>query len=180
MVNFQGVSVRLIDSITGQPLNECPCSADQAVGDNNVTSSYLSYSRGQTFWVEYEAHEPLPPNAKFLFTFYHDDQRIASWDCVGKNGYKGKATFGIHFEGQNEKGNEPIFQRQLFGFPDKPHGCQRALSSCFRIKVFRVQARQRLPVTAIPNVDRTYSDIERSHAPNLVYATSLISNASSI
>ncbi|KAL9620726.1 MAG: hypothetical protein Q9160_004739 [Pyrenula sp. 1 TL-2023] len=161
MVLFQGISVSLISSITGQPLPEYDGLAGQNDNEKNVISKFISYSQGHDFWVEYEAHEPLPPNAKFFFTFSHDQQRIASWDCVGKNGYKGKATFGISSEVQ-DKNSQPLLRRQVFNFPRKPLEAPDTTGDVLRLEVFRVQARKRLPIDDVPSTNGGRPSLEKT------------------
>lgn len=167
MVLFQGISVSLISSITGQPLPEYDCPAGQNGNEKNVISKVISYSQGHDFWIEYEAHEPLPPNAKFFFTFSHDEQRIASWDCVGRNGYKGKATFGISFEGQDEN-SKPLLRRQLFTFPRRPLDAPNMKGDVLRLGVFRVQARRRLSISDVPGTDGGCPSLEKTPVSNFL------------
>lgn len=170
MVYFQGVSVNLVSETNGKPLIEYPFPGGQSEDGKNVISTYVLYARGSRFWIEYEVHDPLPPNAKFFFVLYHDDQRIASWDCVGENGYKGKAQFGIHhaYEGEDPSNARLVFQRRLFTFPMHHYDYQHSMKDCFRVEIYRMQARKRLANQLIPYFDNNQAGIDKSNAYNFV------------
>lgn len=82
----------------------------------------------------------------YYFKVFIGGRCVSSWGVGGKDGWRGKVSFGIFNGGTDFEGNDTV-ERKAFFFPRKHRGCRDVHGGQFDIRVYRSKARKREPLT---------------------------------
>ena len=140
----QDIQVSLTSVTPFERLIEYPVPCCELLDDRSTAYAFVPSVAGSAFFIDYKVDEPVPPNSMFIFKASCNTGSLATWDCTAKNGYKGRAQWGLSSGNHAISGGCTGLMRMLFTFPQDFPTSVDLLSHWIRIEVFRIEHRARL------------------------------------
>ena len=110
--------------------------------DHSLVSVYVPTYPSSQFWLSYSISPPYPPRMLYYFKLYINGTHIVSWGSGEKDGFEGKAMFGLFDPGPAPFEHSEIERRSLCFGPDNGSTTEN-LNDFIEVKVFRSRGRKR-------------------------------------